>query len=309
MIIRSLLNVVWPLNLGSLLNTAAGIITIIHPIFGFNFLNSVPTSTKWTSAICIGLIFFIGRFLFVLNRNINSMKDEISNLRKELEDKNIWGESIKSLRTAYSHIHLLRKRQDFDKASFMRSMIDFCDELQSLYNLKTHSQCCVSIKVAAKKVTIDEANELNNLVFENLCRDSHHPARDNQRYKEIQHTVLGNTPYRSIIGDMLKNRYTEGEIIELGFIHNSVKKDINYRTTSLPSYDNNEIPYNSELVYPIIPYRRPNTNKYIMLGFICIDCKDEEKFSKTDYEMPMVSGIADGIYDLLLSYLNAKKWN
>lgn len=245
----------------------------------------------------------------MLNKNINILKKEVSKLQEQVDEKNIWGESIKSLRTAYSHIHLLRKKQDFDKLQFMKSMIEFCDELQSLYNKKTNSQCCVSIKVAAKKVEIDEADELNSLVFENLCRDSHHPARDNKKYHEIQHTVIGNTPYRSIIGDMLKNKYTEQEIIELGFVHNNVKSDPNYRTTSLLSYDNNEIPYDSELVYPIIPYQRPNINKYIMIGFICVDCKDKEKFPKTDYEMPMISGIADGIYDLLLSYLIAKKWN
>lgn len=37
-----------------------------------------------------------------------------------------------------------------------------------------------------------------------------------------------------------------------------------------------------------------------MNGFICIDCNMKDKFDETRYDIPMVEGIADGIYDIIL---------
>lgn len=317
MILKSVKETFIPLNLGSASNDMASLVTLLTPLYNLNIWNSMPNYCKWVISISLALSFLIVRFFYMLDKNINSQRKQIEYMASQLQEKDdiiniqkiAWGEALKHLRTAYSYIHWLRKNTSYERTSFMKTMIEFCDELQIMYNKKTNSKCCVSIKVAKKKVDIDETEQLNSLVFENLCRDSKHNSRDNQKYISTEHTVLGNTAYSYIISKMLNHKYDEDNICEIGFIHNDVKNDPRYRTTSKECYDNNEIPYESELVYPIIPYKRSNLNKYVMIGFICIDCKDKEKFFKDEYELPMISGVADGIYDILLSYLlNTNKW-
>lgn len=308
MIKKAFYGIFWPINTGALINNLAAIITILSPLFGLEFLNQSSPTYRWIIAISIGMSFFVGRFFYLLNKNINALKNENLTLEQQVKQRNIWGDAIVYLRTAYSHIHFLRKKTDFDKDSFLETMIDFCDILQEFYNKKTDASCCVSIKIAKKKVNIEDKESLNTLIFENLCRDSQHPARDNNTYKNTDHTVIGNTPYSAIISKMLSNSYTGDQIIEIGYIHNDVRADKNYRTTSINSYDNKVIPYESELVYPLIPFKRPSKLKYIMIGFLCIDCNSKDKFVENNYELPMISGVADGLYDILLSYLNEKKW-
>lgn len=303
---QSFINVFWPIKTWTILSYVADIITLASPFF---LQNSIPKLWLWVCAICVVIGIIIVRFLFFLNNNINELKKKITQLEQDLADKNIWGEAIEYLRTAYSHIHLLRKRNVSDRNFFMETMIEFCDILQKFYNEKTNSSCCVSIKIAKKEVDLDNDEVMKSLSFENLCRDSHHPARDNSKYKETIHTVMGNSAYAYIIGKMLDNKYTESTYSEICYVNNDVKNDKNYCTTSIKSYDNNEIPYGSELVYPLIPFRRPSNYKFAMIGFICIDCKDENKFLENKYERPMISGIADGLYDVLISFLKEIRWN
>ena len=320
---KSLLEVFWPINIGTLINYFVDGLTIVGVLANFKFMNTIPNNWKWVVATGVIICIFIGRFLFFLNKNINSRIVEleqqvadkninlknirIAELEQQVADKNIWCEAVVSLRKAYSKINLLHK-EEYDKNLFMDSLINFCDILQKFYNKKTNSSCCVSIKVAKYEVYIDNKNtnrdKLDSLSFVNLCRDSHHPTRDNDIYKNTNHNVTGNTAYSTIIGRMFDDNYEK-----IFYINNDVKNTPNYLTTSRNGYDNNEIPYESELVYPIIPHIRPNT-KYVMVGFICVDCKDKNKFQeKNDLELSMISCLADGLYNILISYLKDKQWN
>lgn len=215
---------------------------------------------------------------------------------------------IKSLKIAYFHIHYIRKEEPFSDETFMKGMIEFCDAIHEFYNSKTNAQCCVSIKVPIKKVELDNERELSALSFVNLCRDSYHPMRDNDKYKEQDHNVLGNTAYHVVINNILKdyrNNHQGKKII--GYVNNDIQNDTNYKTTS--PYDEGTIPYKSEAVFPLIPILSSESKRYVLIGFICIDCDEKDKFIDIQtYEAPMIEGIADGLYDIIRTRNEQRLW-
>ena len=37
-----------------------------------------------------------------------------------------------------------------------------------------------------------------------------------------------------------------------------------------------------------------------MCGFLCVDCDKKNAFDERGYDVPMVEGVVDGIYDIIL---------
>lgn len=62
---------------------------------------------------------------------------------------------------------------------------------------------------------------------------------------------------------------------------------------------NTYISYQSEMVAPILLANKPFDSSF--LGFLCVDCEIENAFSK-DYDMPILKGVADGIYELITDF-------
>jgi hypothetical protein len=55
----------------------------------------------------------------------------------------------------------------------------------------------------------------------------------------------------------------------------------------------------SEIVVPVTPMIAFKQNrKSELLGFLCVDCSKKNVFNKR-YDIPLIQGVADGIYDLL----------
>lgn len=298
LLLKVLKKTFWPLKFGSIITWVGTISSIIGLFQPINWLN------RWVNpvyAIYFILTAIIIRYFYLLNKDIKIIE-------KQLEDRNIWGEAIKSLKTAYSHIHYMRKEEPFLDEKFMNGMIDFCDVIHEFYNKKTNAQCCVSIKVPVRKVELDDAEQLSALSFVNLCRDSHHPMRDNDKYRKQNHTVLGNTAYNVVINNILKDyrNNPQGKKI-IGYVNNDITNDANYKTTS--PYDEGKIPYKSEVVFPLIPILSSESKKYVLVGFICIDCDERDKFKDIqNYEAPMIEGIADGLYDIICTRNEKKQW-
>ena len=265
----------WKFFLGSI-STILGMFLI-----GKNFLAmEVQKSILFGVAIFIGI--FTIRFIYFLGRNI------IIYIHNVYVDS-IWGQAIIDLKTAYSHIHYIRNKDEFTDEEFVESMIVFCNTLKGIFDRKTKSNCCVSIKVATT-----EDDRLETLEVRNLCRDTEHGNRDTTAYAAIQHTIIGNTPYRVIVNKLLK-----GNQKHLAYINNCINNAPDYDNTSRECYKDGILPYKSELVYPIVPIKGDNMRK--LKGFICIDCNQENKFDEDRYDIPMVQGIADGIYDLFVN--------
>lgn len=202
----------------------------------------------------------------------------------------IWGDAIVELKNAYSEIHSLRKQEDISDTEFITVMVKLCDTLKKIFDKKTKANCCVSIKVP-----ISSGDNLETLELYNLCRDSSHKSksRDTEVYKQIKHRIIGNTAYSIIVNKILR-----GNQKHLAYVNNNIAESSDYENTSKEAYQDGIFPYNSELVYPIVPIKGNQTNHRALKGFICIDCNESNKFDENRYDIPLVQGVADGIYDL-----------
>lgn len=146
---------------------------------------------------------------------------------------------------------------------------------------------------------IADSDQLETLIMRNLCRDISHPNRDTQQYSDIEHTIIGNTPYVKIVNKLLRGGHRH-----LAYVNNDIEHTRDYENTSKPCHPNGAFPYKSELVYPIVPIRGEDNMTPKMLGFICIDCDKPNKFDEDRYDIPMVQGVVDGIYDLFVKRNN-----
>lgn len=240
---------------------------------------------KYSVSIGVGciVVIWIIRFLYVL---VSLSIEYWHNIYVD----SIWGSAIVTLKNAYSEIHQLRQKEEFSDKEFVAVMLRFCDALKTIFDNKTKSNCCVSIKV-----TVSENDSLETLVLKNLCRDSHHQNRDTEQYKSIQHTIIGNTAYTKIVLKILK-----GNQKHLAYINNDIPNSNDYENTSKECYTDGILPYQSELVYPIVPIKGNEISRKRLKGFICIDCNKPNKFDEKRYDIPMIEGVADGIYDLFV---------
>ena len=85
----------------------------------------------------------------------------------------------------------------------------------------------------------------------------------------------------------------------LHYINNDITNSNDYFNTSKKCYDDEVLPYESEIVVPIIPIVRGKKD-FNLLGFLCVDC-DKRKAFDTKYDTHILQGIADGIYDIIVT--------
>lgn len=254
----------------------------LYPIFSFG---KKHCELDIRDSIILGISFILG--IFILRFLYVTVKYLIKYIHNIYVDS-IWGYAIIELKNAYSEIHFLRKQENIKDEDFMKAMITFCDTLKKIFDKKTKANCCVSIKVP---VSTDE--HLESLVLENLCRDTEHRNRDTEQYKGIKHSVIGNTAYIMIVDQILKENPKQ-----LAYVNNDIPNSSNYINTSSECHPKGVLPYSSELVYPIVPIKGNEKKQKDLKGFICIDCDKPNKFDENRYDIPMVQGIADGIYDI-----------
>ena len=206
----------------------------------------------------------------------------------------VWGEAIVRLKDAYAAIHDFRKHRD---SVGDKEMIDaltlLCDNLKIVFDRKTGADCGVSIKVPVKMVS-----DLKEMEVRNLCRDSqHHLMRDTTVYNGRRHLVSDNTAFIEVANNIVNGN------LDLSYVNNDIPNTKGYQNTSIGCYGDSTLPYKSELVYPILPVRREGNN-YPTFGFVCVDCAKTNGFDKGAYEIPMIQGVADGIYDIIEYRMN-----
>ncbi len=249
----------------------------------------------WDSVL-LGIFIIIGIFILIfLWYGAKEFGKYIHNIYVD----SIWGYAIIELKNAYSEIHFLRKQDNISPEEFISVMINFCNILKKIFDKKTNANCCVSIKVP-----ISNGENLEALELSNLCRDSDHQNRDTDQYKKIKHRIIGNTAFSKIVNKILK-----GNQKHLAYVNNDISKSLDYENTSIECYIDKILPYNSELVYPIVPIKGNELYQNNLKGFICIDCNKPNKFDENRYDIPMVEGVADGIYDIFEKYENSIKRN
>ncbi len=255
-------------------------------LFGKNFvgLNVVASCIL---GLLIVVAIWLGRFLFFLLKYslkyLNSRYREIA-----------YAESILILKDAFAKVHWLRKNSSVTDKDFKEAMLYLCDRLKEIFARLTRSTCSVSIKVAVKG-TVTAIAEVAN-----LSRDQESRARDTHAYKSVQHLIFKNTCFLQIF-----TNFTDGKKDKLFYVNNDIPADRSYQNTSREAYSDGKLPYDSEIVVPLIPLIRDEENNYNLLGFLCVDCKDRNKFDGK-YHVGLLQGVADGIYDLMLQRIEAK---
>lgn len=248
-------------------------------LFGKNLLG-VDTITSVKLSVFFAFLLLVFRFLWYL------VKDFAVTVHDAFVES-VWGEAIRLLKDAYADIHYLRSK-NFTDEEFQVAMTGMCDKLKQIFDKKTKGNCSVSIKVP-----VSMNGNLESLTMRNLCRDSKHLFRNTEQYASTQHTVIGNTAYLEVVRNI-----TRGST-KLAFINNDINSYKNYANTSKECYENGIFPYQSELVYPIRTIKSERRNQE-MCGFLCVDCDKKNAFDERGYDVPMVEGVVDGIYDIIL---------
>ncbi|OUL60050.1 hypothetical protein [Flavobacterium sp. AJR] len=228
--------------------------------------------------IIILFVIFLGRFFLIF------LKESFKYFH-EVYKNSIYGDAIILLNECFASLNEYRKKNTHDDEEFMKAMILLCNNLKVIFTAIAKQECAVSIKVPI-------ANTWNNeTLIVNLVRDSDHSSRDTKEYMEAQHTLLGNTAFTFCLHKVSSNKDSKA------FINNNVNNSKNYDNTSMPLHKDQKLPYNSELVYPIVPINI-DYKEHSCLGFICIDSPNENAFD-AKYEVAIVKGVADGIYDII----------
>jgi hypothetical protein len=243
---------------------------------GFNW----TTSDSMMMGVSIVLSCFFIAFLYQFGIRLY--------LRFVYSDKESqYGEAILHLRDAFSAVHALRRKGGIDDQALSVILLVFCSNLKTIFDKKTSHFCNVSIKVSTK----DNITKGGSVV--NISRNVEAQDRDTEKYQKTRHTILGNTAFQHVLIKILANEN------KLFYINNDIKQAKDYLNTSKSVYKNG-LPYSSELVYPIVPhYENGQVRHDECLGFICIDCDTANVFDEI-YDVGIVSGVADGLYDIFM---------
>ena len=268
-------------NIGKWISTGGGFGLITSLILPFG-----QEEWKWnyTTAIKYGLIALLTLYLI---RFIALFIKESLKYFHSVYKESTYGNAIILLRDSFAEAHYYRKTPDFQDKEFMSSMMIFCNNLKMCFDSITKSSCSVSIKVPILDKKVGE-----HTILKNLTRDQKNINRDTKQYQEIEHTILGNSAFSSCLDNVLKDRPKKY------YINNDVNNENNYRNTSKECYKDGILPYNSELVFPIIPLKKSDKDNFDCHGFICIDSDKKNAFDEK-YSPAIVSGVADGIYDII----------
>lgn len=197
-----------------------------------------------------------------------------------------YGDILIKLKDTFAKTHYYRKTSGHRDEEFMITMLAFCNDLKEIFEILTKSKCSVSIKVP-----LNDTKVAITTVLGNLTRDTVNRSRDTQQYLRINHTLVDNTAFIKCFNSVTKNSPVKY------YLNNHVNKTQDYDNTSKDCHDGGLLPYNSELVVPIIPIINDNKLNFDCHGFICVDCVQENVF-RGKYDVAILEGVADGLYDI-----------
>ena len=247
----------------------------------------------WQNLLVLGCTFAAIFILFYCYYFLRNAYGWIHNVTVE----SIWGEVVKVLADVYAQIHEIERKETITEKDVADDLGTFCNKVKQLFDKKTNSDCCVSIKLPISHYS--DSGEWQSIQVRNVSRDQKHISdRDTQDYKNTNHDIIGNTAYSYVISMVVKESSNPKVYLE-----NNVKDIANYLTTSCRQ----AIPYESELVVPIIPSRYKKISDIYFGGFLCVDSNKRNAFDADHYDIPMTVGLADGLYSIMLKLLELNK--
>jgi hypothetical protein len=272
----------WRWFLGSF-STSAFVFLVGKTALGLTLANSVVLGFRFL------LFLFIWRFALRLSTNTRTYL-------KEKWRESIYGNSIVLLKDLFAIVHSLRKT-DFNAEDFMKVMVDSCEKTKQIFDLHEKGKYSVSIKVG-KTSSIDPSASVVN-----LCRNSDSQIRDTDKYRQTDHTIIGNTAFQVVVNSILRQKEVGHKTY---YLNNNIDLSQDYQNTSKDANPNRQLSYKSEIVVPIIPLTRKIPTNYGLLGFICVDSDVKNGFSDELYSSAILEGIADGLYDIIEKYQQIK---
>lgn len=308
-------NIKW--YLGSFSSSIA-IFFFLHTIFDFELIRS----GRYGAAIIF--LSFLFRTIYQLLIEVDKLevdvkegKQEIQRLKttrerlKQLKAVHFYGDAIIILQNIFSNVHFLRKKKAQDKKELVKVLVIMCNGLKELFYIRYKYKYSVCIKVLSNQ--IDKKKVTQQAVIETLCRDkeSYHSR---SVPNSISHNILDNTCFVEVLNNIDNSKKAH-------FLSNDIPANEYYNNSSFQIYgelpsdcytkEDREkywtLPYKSEIVVPITPLiiDQNADRKSQFLGYLCIDCDHVNAFHYK-YDVEMLKGVADGIYDILDIYYNSK---
>lgn len=267
-----------------------GCLAIIATISGYTLKEIFTDSTifdwlNWSYTVCIGLLILLFRILYVAAREINAAKFSKSASYTPLK----MSKNVKELMANFDNV-ITGHINPEDALAIL------CNGLREIVNKLTNTRCCVSIKLIEGNedgsFTMRVEDIINHKVH-NVARDNNHGARDTEEYRQTEHIIRANTAFSTIVGALGKRnkRY---------YLNNNVDPSNSYVTSSPYPDDGNgiiEIPYKSELVFPIM--HKAENESYEFIGFLCIDSETKDAFEKENPSLEIVSMVANSLFWIL----------
>ena len=299
--------------LGSFASTIATFF-LMFSHFDYEFLRSIKYGgTILVISVLAKIIYEYIREIDKLEKKVEEKEAKIdildtSQTKRDLIKKhNFYGEVLIHLRDNFSQINKLKRLDSLnERKEVSRCLINLCNKLKYLFEKRLNHNYSVSIKLLElyDDGTIDESSKLVTIVRD---EKSYFERKDNKN-KGNNHTIQENSCFNEIFNNI------ESASAAYYFC-NDLIANLQYKNSSFKDYGsipatNNRIerekfwtlPYKSEVVVPISPFLSHSAErKATFFGYLCIDCDGVDSFHKK-YDVRMLLGIGDGIYDLLKKY-------
>lgn len=245
--------------------------------------------------LALGFVVIIFSILFF--RFVKFLSGRIKEYYRELVIESLYGNAIIFLKNAFSFIHYLRKVNEINEVEISEAMLAICDSIKSIFETKTKGTCGVSIKVPLSgSITTNPSSQSQfTEAVRTICRDSNFFVRDTEMHKKIRHAIVKNTPLLQIV----VKACSPGSSYPLFYVNNDIRNTKDYLSTSRETYPQCNLPYNSQLVIPIMPIKPTEGEKNKIAGFLSIDCAGNYTFGDK-YDLAILEGIADGLYDVIM---------
>lgn len=230
-----------------------------------------------------------------LQNSLKFSEKEVKELSKKLEKDYLYFFSLLSI--PYAAMHTILRPSKINEKELMKAMIHFCSQLKKAFEHINNqkSSYSISIKLATKSVKLIDRDHFNDIELTNAFRDPDSESNLNRKedvYNATPHRVVDNTAYKSIVDALLlsSNSYY--------YVNNNVGQTKNYKSSSKNCYDDGKLPYESELVLPIIPLKDRRESTYL-IGMLCITSDKIDGFKMEEIEYRIMAALSDGLYNIL----------
>ena len=293
--------------------------TAIATFYFFEKYLEFDTFRSFRYGIAIFIVSFLVKALWQYIKYIDELESklvqkevQIDNLQtkkerqKQLSANNFYGDAIITLKDSFSKIHYLRKQQNVQPEAIITIMVSFCNQLKAMFEKRykyTYSVCI-------KGLVFVEGTGLSETEIVTICRDEN-SYRKRSQPATVKHKISDNTCYFEVLSRIESTEssfYSNNDLPEDKYYKNSSFKIWGELPNDLGVDERREkwtLPYKSEIVVPISPLVCENNSRnQEFLGYLCVDCDTEYAFHRK-YDVEMLQGIADGIYDILKNHLTS----